>query len=102
VLGCISPGAGIAGLLISRLVESDDLRRSSREAYDPGERWSPALMAAAACNEESDGDCGGGGLGTAAKTVVKDMSLVPCVVILVSRVGVLAVVIELMSGDMVA
>lgn len=52
---------------------SDDLRRSTLGEAREGDRCSPALIVAAACSEERDGDRGDGGLGRAASCVLMEI-----------------------------
>jgi hypothetical protein len=60
-------------------------------------------MAAAACNEESDGDLGEVGLGIDAITVVAGIVSVLCVAVDVSCVPIPVMMDrELMSGDMLS
>lgn len=62
---CISPGAGTAGSLSERLfIKLDRLR--SRPLFlageaELGDRWRPALIVAAACRDDSEGERGLGG-----------------------------------------
>ena len=70
VLCCISPGPGTVGSLIIKLFIKDD-RLRSKPVFLAGdalleERWRPALIAAAACNDDRLGDLGEGGLGRSA------------------------------------
>ena len=64
--GCISPGEGIAGSLRKKLFIRLERLRSmvplSGEA-DSGARWRPALIVAAACREDIEGERGEGGPG---------------------------------------
>lgn len=61
-----SPGAGIVGSFREILFKRDERLRSKLGEALPGERCNPALMAAAAWRDDSEGDLGEGGLGLAA------------------------------------
>lgn len=86
LVDCISPGPGIAGSLSAKLFMRLERLRSmlplTGEA-DWGERWSrwrPALIVAAACREDKDGERGEGGPGCVAmeSAPARDMRRVPC------------------------
>ncbi len=77
---CSSPGAGVVGSLRVRLFMRLDRLRSRpwllRAGDAPlGERCRPALIVAAACSEDKDGDLGEGGLLANTFALVTDILL---------------------------